>query len=323
MSGFVDLRLNRRRTVDDGFWPSFTDIMTVIVMIFLMGMVVVLLQNMEVTNNMKSALLEKQKATELAKSTFEEKSIVSHRLSDAEEELARLRMMIILAKDQRKTMEQQLSTAKQELQTLSVQFTSLEQAHNTVKDEKQQADRQLEDKAQLLAQTSSQLSQAESQLNDLVQQQKTLIQQQTILTSELASSREAQAVSESRLEAITLQATSTDQELASIRGEYSDLQVKYNKLIKPARTSKGKYVVEVFYSKSGNKDLFKIKDSGQASSTIVSQKQLHQRLAKLKKQHDKNLYIRLIFPEDSNLSYNDAWTFSKEVLGKYDYYHTN
>ena len=108
-----------------------------------------------------------------------------------------------------------------------------------------------------------------------------------------------------------------------MRGEYSDLQVKYNKLIKPARTSKGKYVVEVFYSKSGNNDLFKIKDSGQATSTIVSQKQLHQRLAKLKKQHDKNLYIRLIFPEDSNLSYNDAWTFSKEVLGKYDYYHTN
>ena len=99
MSGFVDLRLNRRRTVDDGFWPSFTDIMTVIVMIFLMGMVVVLLQNMEVTNNMKSALLEKQRATELAKSTFEEKSIVSNRLSDAEEELARLRMLIILAKN--------------------------------------------------------------------------------------------------------------------------------------------------------------------------------------------------------------------------------
>ena len=323
MSGFVDLRLNRRRTVDDGFWPSFTDIMTVIVMIFLMGMVVVLLQNMEVTNNMKSALLEKQKATELAKSTFEEKSIVSNRLSHAEEELARLRMMIILAKDQRKTMEQQLSTAKQELQTLSAQFTSLEQAHNTVKEEKEQTDRQLENKSQLLVQTSSQLLQTESQLNDLVQQQERLIQQQTILTSELASSREAQAASASRLEAVTLQATSTDHELASIRGEYSDLQVKYNKLIKPARTSNGKHVVEVFYSKSGNNDLFKIKDSGQASSTIVSQKQLHQRLAKLKKQHDKNLYIRLIFPEDSNLSYNDAWTFSKEVLGKYDYYHTN
>ncbi|MCK5359048.1 MAG: hypothetical protein KAJ95_00395, partial [Gammaproteobacteria bacterium] len=96
MSGFVDLRLNRRQNADEGFWPSFTDIMTVIVMVFLMGMVVVLLQNMEVTNNMKSALLEKQKAMELAESTSQEKSVVTHQLSDAEEELARLRMLIIL-----------------------------------------------------------------------------------------------------------------------------------------------------------------------------------------------------------------------------------
>ena len=323
MSGFVDLRLNRRRSIDEGFWPSFTDIMTVIVMIFLMGMVVVLLQNMEVTNNMKSALLEKQKATELAKSTFEEKSKVSHQLSDAEEELARLRMMIILANDQRKTMQQQLSSVRQEMQSLTGMYATLEETNMNVlqekeaalKDtetalkEKQKADIALEEKSQALARIESQLN--------------TLVEQQTILTSELASSRQAQELSEQKLEAVTLQASSADQELASIRGEYSDLQVKYNKLIKPARTSKGKYVVEVFYSKDGNKDVYKVRDSGQSSSTVVSQKELHQRLAKLKQQHEKNLYIRLIFPEDSKLSYNDAWTFSKEILGKYDYYHTD
>ena len=323
MSGFVDLRLNRRRSIDEGFWPSFTDIMTVVVMIFLMGMVVVLLQNMEVTNNMKSALLEKQKATELAKSTFEEKSKVSHQLSDAEEELARLRMMIILANDQRKTMQQQLSSVSQELQSLTGLYATLEETNKhmlqaketALKEteialkEKQKADVALEEKSQALARIESQLN--------------TLVEQQTILTSELASSRQAQQLSEQKLEAVTLQASSADQELASIRGEYSDLQVKYNKLIKPARTSKGKYVVEVFYSKDGNKDIYKVRDSGQSSSTVVSQKELHQRLAKLKQQHEKNLYIRLIFPEDSKLSYNDAWTFSKEILGKYDYYHTN
>ena len=323
MSGFVDLRLNRRRSIDEGFWPSFTDIMTVIVMIFLMGMVVVLLQNMEVTNNMKSALLEKQKATELAKSTFEEKSKVSHQLSDAEEELARLRMMIILANDQRKTIQQQLSSVNQELQSLTGMYATLEETNKNVlqekeaalKDtetalkEKQKADVALEEKSQALARIESQLN--------------TLVEQQTILTSELASSRQAQELSEQKLEAVTLQASSADQELASIRGEYSDLQVKYNKLIKPARTSKGKYVVEVFYSKDGNKDVYKVRDSGQSSSAVVSQKELHQRLAKLKQQHEKNLYIRLIFPEDSKLSYNDAWTFSKEILGKYDYYHTD
>jgi len=323
MSGFVDLRLNRRRSIDEGFWPSFTDIMTVVVMIFLMGMVVVVLQNMEVTNNMKSALLEKQRATELAKSTFEEKSKVSHQLSDAEEELARLRMMIILANDQRKTMEGQLSASREELQALNNQFTSLQESHNSLQEshnriigEKDLADRQLENQAQMLARTKS-------QLNELTQQQTILLQQQTLLTSELASSREAQALSESKLATVTQQASSADQELANIRGEYSDLQVKYNKLIKPARSSKGKYVVEVFYTKEGKEDVYKIRDSGQTSSTVVSQAQLHRRLEKLKQQHEKNLYIRLIFPEDSKLSYNDAWTFSKEILGKYDYYHEN
>jgi DNA repair exonuclease SbcCD ATPase subunit len=309
MSGFVDLRLNRRRTEDEGFWPSFTDIMTVVVMIFLMGMVVVMLQNIEVTNNMKSALLEKQKATELAESTSQEKSIVTHRLSDAEEELARLRMMIILANDQKKTVKGQLSTAQKELQSLSGLYSALQETHEAVKLEKDNVDQQLEDKSQILARIEAQLDE--------------LIQQQTVLTSELTSSKEAQKLSENKLAAITLQATSADQELASIRGEYSDLQVKYNKLIKPARTSKGRHVVEVFYTKSGDRDVYKIKDSGQASPTVVSNIQLHSRLAKLKKQHEKNLYIRLIFPEDSKLSYNEAWKFSKEVLGKYDYYHRN
>ncbi len=43
--GFVDLRLNRQEGQNqDSFWPSFTDIMTVIVMIFLIAMVILLLR---------------------------------------------------------------------------------------------------------------------------------------------------------------------------------------------------------------------------------------------------------------------------------------
>ncbi|GBE07845.1 chromosome partition protein Smc [bacterium BMS3Abin11] len=309
MSGFVDLRLNRRHSEDEGFWPSFTDIMTVIVMIFLLGMVVVILQNIEVTNNMKAALLEKQRATELAESTSQEKSIVSNQLSDAEEELARLRMLIILSNDRRKTMEGQLSTAQKELQSLSGLYSALQETHDSVKLEKENVEKQLEEKSQILARI-------EARLNEL-------IQRQTVLTSKLARSKEAQKLSESKLSAITLQAASADQELASIRGEYSNLQVKYDRLIKPARTSKGKHVVEVFYAKKDKNHIYKIRDTGQSSSAVVSKKQLHSRLAKLKKQYGKNLYIRLIFPEDSRLSYNDAWKFSKDILGKYDYYHAN
>ncbi len=48
--GFTDLRLNGGGEVQEGFWPSFTDIMTVIVMIFLIAMVVLLVRNMELVN---------------------------------------------------------------------------------------------------------------------------------------------------------------------------------------------------------------------------------------------------------------------------------
>jgi DNA repair exonuclease SbcCD ATPase subunit len=309
MSGFVDLRLNRRRSIDEGFWPSFTDIMTVVVMIFLMGLLVVMLQNIEVTNDMKSALLEKQRATELAISTSEEKNLVSNRLSEAEEELARLRMMNILANEQRKAMESKLSNTQQELQQINNLYSSLQDEHATVKQEKEQISRQLEDKTETLALF-------EADLNELSEQH-------GALQSELASSEEARRKTEEKLAVVTSQAASADQELASIRGEFSDLQVKYNKLIKPARTSKGKHVVEVVYTKKGKSDVYRIKNTGDASSKTVSYNKLHSELAGLKKQHGKNLYIRLIFPEDSQLSYNDAWKFSKEILGKYDYYHSN
>ena len=47
--GFVDLRIGHgaQGIGDDSVWPSFTDIMTVIVMIFLMALVVLMVRNLE------------------------------------------------------------------------------------------------------------------------------------------------------------------------------------------------------------------------------------------------------------------------------------
>jgi chromosome segregation ATPase len=309
MSGFVDLRLNRRRPEDEGFWPSFTDIMTVVVMIFLMGLLVVIMQNFEVTNEMKAALLEKQKATELALSTSKEKAAVSSRLSEAEEELARLRMQIILAKDQRKQVEARLTTTQDELDQLNTIHSALIEEHENVQQEKEEIGRQLDDKTILL-------QRIEAKLNALTAQY-------GVLESELEDSRKAREETEKQLALVTRQATDADQELASIRGEFSELQVKYNKLVKPARSSKGKHVVEVIFAKKNNEEIYRIKDTGETALQTVSLKQLHNRLGKLKNKHGDNLYVRLILPEDSDLSYNEAWKFTKEILGKYDYYHSN
>ena len=65
---FVDLRtssLSQGSHTDDSVWPSFTDIMTVVVMIFLMSLVVILLRNVElVKSEQESARLAALKGSE-------------------------------------------------------------------------------------------------------------------------------------------------------------------------------------------------------------------------------------------------------------------
>ena len=49
-AGFVDLRVSpsgQTNVNEDSVWPSFTDVMTVIVMIFLLALVIILIRNME------------------------------------------------------------------------------------------------------------------------------------------------------------------------------------------------------------------------------------------------------------------------------------
>jgi hypothetical protein len=48
---------------------------------------------------------------------------------------------------------------------------------------------------------------------------------------------------------------------------------------------------------------------------------MHQRLAALKTANPGKLYIKIIIPADSGLSYNEAWSFMKKLLEKYDYYY--
>ena len=41
----------------------------------------------------------------------------------------------------------------------------------------------------------------------------------------------------------------------------------------------------------------------------------------LKDKYGNLLYVKLIIPDDSGLSYNEAWSFTVDMLDKYDYYH--
>jgi len=80
-------------------------------------------------------------------------------------------------------------------------------------------------------------------------------------------------------------------------------------------------VVSVNFERIKGKERIRFKDSGDKNYTVVTEKQLHSKLARIKKKHPKKLYIKIVIPKESGLTYSEAWTFMKSLLHKYDYYY--
>jgi len=64
-----------------------------------------------------------------------------------------------------------------------------------------------------------------------------------------------------------------------------------------------------------------IKLPDQKDFKLITESKMHKKLQQVKKKHPKTLYIKIIFPEDSGLSYNEAWGFTSDLHNKYDYYY--
>ena len=48
--------------------------------------------------------------------------------------------------------------------------------------------------------------------------------------------------------------------------------------------------------------------------------ELHRRLQRLKQEKRNGLYVKVIFPGDSGLTYDEAWRFTSDLHSRYDYY---
>jgi chromosome segregation ATPase len=109
-------------------------------------------------------------------------------------------------------------------------------------------------------------------------------------------------------------------QLLSLQGELDSLDKKYQKLLRPARSAKGKYVVAVIYTKRKGRGVYRLRASLDSEYKNVSRKQLEGKLSKLKKKYGTGLYVKVIIPENSGLSYNEAWKFTSAMQKSYDYY---
>ena len=288
---FIDLRSGNLSS--ESFWPSFTDIMTVVVMIFLITSVVLMVRNMELIDQLRASLFAEQQASEMIRSTTEVNATLEEQLAQAQHEISVLRMRLMQSSEDNEMLSMTLADKEQQIIVIMSDNRKLEGALSNTEQQVANLDSQLQQVIIDLEKLHSNYQQQSTELKD--SQDKLII---------LSEEKEAQS-----------------RQLVSIETDYSSLKVKYDKLVRPARTAKGKYVVEVNYEKIKGKGRIRFKDAGDKNYSTLTSDEMHSKLAALKKKHQKQLYIKIIIPENSGLTYSEAWEFMKSILHKYDYYY--
>mgnify|MGYP001320827722 FL=1 len=110
-------------------------------------------------------------------------------------------------------------------------------------------------------------------------------------------------------------------ELDILRERHSDLESKYNRLVRPARSTVGRFVVEVRFWKEGDALRYSLRPASGAERS-VSESELHQQLTAMKARHGEKLYTK-VMPDDNSLTHGEAWRFTNKILNRYDYYYQN
>jgi DNA repair exonuclease SbcCD ATPase subunit len=326
--GFTDLRLNgTSNEVQEGFWPSFTDIMTVVVMIFLISMVVLLLRNMELVNQLRATMEAERIAAELARATGEEKDSLSSALHRAEERVQQMRLEIMRLQEKGLRSENLIAQQLRAISGLTNERDDLAQQAAQLALLRQRLEADVETRRAQIDSAMKALDEKQIQLNVAQRSISTLEQTTEQLRSRLAENQEQterlqRTVSEQResLEQARLNEQEVERRYLVLASDFDNLKVKYDKLVRPARSSTGRHLIEVKYWKADGKYSISWREGDAGSFQEISRSRLEKVLQRLSNEKKNGLYVKVIFPEESGLSYSEAWKFTSDLHGRYDYY---
>jgi chromosome segregation ATPase len=327
-AGFTDLRLNRQDgQINESFWPSFTDVMTTVVMIFLIAMVVLLARNIELVNQLRSTMEAERIAAELARATGQEKDSLSIALHQAEEEMQLMRLEIMRLQDKGVEREaiiaqqlaaiQDMGQSRDELTERAAQLMLLRQRLEAdVKNQQAQlrtAIAALDSRQLELDAARTDVSHLKSNIQSLESSLDTAQRQSSALQAQLTDRRK-------ELDAQRQKTVDIERKYASLTGDYGSLKVKYDKLIRPARSSSGRYPIEVRYWKNNGNYNITWREQSMDEHQTITREGLDAALKSLDEEKKNGLYIRVILPKNSGLSYNEAEEFTRHIHSNYDYY---
>jgi hypothetical protein len=326
--GFTDLRLNRQEgQVQESFWPSFTDIMTTVVMIFLIAMVVLLVRNMELVNQLRSTMEAERIAAELARATGEEKDSLAVALHTAEQNMQQLRLEIMRLEEKGIERESLIAEQLAAISKLIGERDDLtQQAAQLILLRKQLEADVANKKAALRTATASlenrelELQAARSDVSNLKANLESLLASLAASQEESSNLQDKLALSQKELEANRQMSKDVERRYLVLVGDYDNLKVKYDKLVRPARSTKGRHLVEVRYWKADGQFNISWREGDSGDFQPISRKHLEAILTRLSNDKKNGLYVKVIFPENAGLSYNEAWKFTSDLHKKYDYY---
>ncbi|MCP4490972.1 MAG: hypothetical protein GY820_27205 [Gammaproteobacteria bacterium] len=366
---------------DNSFWPSFTDIMMVVTMIFLMATSLLVVRNWQLVAELQESIAAEQLAAQLIQSTSEENLTLEERLANAEQSNSILRLRILKKDEELLLAKQMMQQQENQIAALGIENADFKQALNLanksivaanleidqINTRNIETERQVADLSTQIARqktetdiTNKQLASALADIASLTQSSQALQQNIANLTEEKQllnqqieeSSRKLRALeneylalrssTQSEIELLTQSGVTQQQSISSLthekqvldqeieaynrqlltlKGEYEVVKSKYEELIKPARSPKGKRIAEVYYIKGKNGKIIRYKQPGDSNFANLPLTEVEEHLRKLKAKWGKDLYVKIIIPQDSGLTYSEAWSFMRNLLVKYDYYY--
>ena len=306
---------------ENAFWPSFTDIMMVVVLIFLLATSLLIVRNWHLVAELQQSIEAEQLAAEMIQSTSQENATLEERLINAEQLNSILRLRILERDEKLKQASEEARRQQQliaELQADKQQLASVIQNTRSQLSESQQ-------RIEVVTAESEEFANQLAELRLLLEQQTQLAeaaqQELELATAEIAALNATTSKQQQDINLLEQEKIEYNRQLLSLKGDYEIVKSKYEQLIKPARSARGKYVAEVYYVKEKAGKVIKFKEPGDQGYRIIGLNKVEARLQQLKKEKGQDLYVKIIIPKNSGLTYNEAWNFMQSLLDKYDYYY--
>ncbi|NKB75589.1 MAG: hypothetical protein GKR96_00775 [Gammaproteobacteria bacterium] len=250
----------------------------------------------ELSDRKASLVGEIQVAQDKIENLESKESILNEKIEMLNHELAKKEQS---ANNQIAGLSDENQALKSVIDSFSLQLTKTETLLNALKEEKQALNEKLATIDALRIKNEEQFA---------------VVNQQVMTLTELLEEEK-----ENKLSFIAISNLS-EEKLLALQKEYQDLELKYKTLVRPARSTLGKYVVAVSLLKNGNDFIYEYRLPDGEVVTLVSEESLHDALQALKDAHGKELYTQVIIPPSTLVSHADAWKFTERILNAYDYY---